>query len=191
MNSLIQFKDVQIRTAGTKDEPLFCARDLCELFGITKTDSALRRVPTDEKGALTVSTLGGPQKLIFVAEPGLYRLIFMSRKREAEEFKTWVFKRVLPAIRKHGDFVASRDDVPPDLPPELLALPSERREHIQLWIDIMQEIAAEKMPHQKIHEIVARYPHTRSFSVPSLYRRFNAWKDSNGDWKSQRPYRTP
>lgn len=191
MNSLIQFKGVQIRTAGTKDEPMFNGKDLCEMLGIRKHEDALQRLPADERGALTTGTPFGPQKMIFVTEPGLYRLIFMSRKREAEEFKTWVFKRVLPAIRKHGEFVAFRDDVPPNLPPELLALPSARREHIQLWLDIMQEIAAEAMPHQKIQEIVARHPNTRSFSVPSLYRRFNNWKDSNRDWKSQRPYRTP
>lgn len=191
MISLIQFKGIQIRTAGTKDEPFFCAKDVCEVLGLNHTGMALKRVPNDEKGVISNYTLGGSQKLVFVNEPGLYRLIFMSRRAEAESFKTWVFKRVLPAIRKHGEFIASRDDVPPDLPPELLALPDTRREHICLWLAIMQEIASQKMPHQKIHEIVARHPNTRSFSVPSLYRRFNAWKDSNGDWKSQRPYRAP
>lgn len=44
--------------------------------------------------------------------------------------------------------------VPPNLPPELLALPEPRREHICLWLEIMQEIAAEAMPHRKIQEIV-------------------------------------
>ena len=37
-----------------------------------------------------------------VSEPGFYRLIFMSRKPEAEKIKRWVFHEVLPSIRKYG-----------------------------------------------------------------------------------------
>ncbi|MDR0759387.1 MAG: hypothetical protein LBF74_04670, partial [Treponema sp.] len=40
-----------------------------------------------------------------VNEPGLYRLIFQSRKPEAEKFKTWVFTEILPQIRRTGAYV--------------------------------------------------------------------------------------
>jgi hypothetical protein len=40
-----------------------------------------------------------------VNEPGLYRLVFQSRKSEAEKFKTWVFTEVLPSIRRTGMFL--------------------------------------------------------------------------------------
>jgi hypothetical protein len=46
-----------------------------------------------------------------VNEPGLYRLIFRSRKREAEKFKTWVFAEVLPQIRETGAY-AGRETPP-------------------------------------------------------------------------------
>jgi hypothetical protein len=42
--------------------------------------------------------------MLFINEPGLYRLIFKSRKPEAESFKTWVFTEVLPSIRKTGAY---------------------------------------------------------------------------------------
>lgn len=187
MNQLIHFKGQSVRTSGTPDEPLFCAADVCKVLGIATPQRAYQRISARHKVVRSTHTLGGAQDMLFVTEPGLYKLIFMSRKPEAEVFQDLVFERVLPSLRKHGYFVSDRDDHPP----ELLALPLPARESIPLWIAIMQEIAAEKMPHKKIHEIVARYPNTRSFSVPSLYRRFNAWKDSNGDWKSQRPYRAP
>ena len=45
---------------------------------------------------------GGARSLIFINEPGLYRLIFQSRKPEAEKFKRWIFHEVLPSIRKTG-----------------------------------------------------------------------------------------
>ena len=45
-------------------------------------------------------------RVTVVSEPGLYRLIFMSRKPEAEKFKRWVFHEVLPSIRKYGYYLA-------------------------------------------------------------------------------------
>ena len=42
--------------------------------------------------------------MICVNEPGVYRLIFKSRKPEAEQLKTWVFEEVLPMIRKTGKY---------------------------------------------------------------------------------------
>ena len=36
--------------------------------------------------------------------PGLYRLVFKSRKKEAEAFKRWVCHEVLPSIRKNGAY---------------------------------------------------------------------------------------
>ncbi len=49
-------------------------------------------------------TLGGSQKMLTVTEPGLYRLIFKSRKPVAKHFQRWVFHEVLPAIRKIGSY---------------------------------------------------------------------------------------
>jgi len=42
--------------------------------------------------------------MTYVTEPGLYRLIFKSRKAEAEVFQEWVFKEVLPTIRRSGSY---------------------------------------------------------------------------------------
>lgn len=187
MNQIIHFKGLDLRIDGTPGRPEFLGQHACGILGLKNVHMALRAIPAHHKVSRNVATPGGVQSMLFVTLPGLFRLIFTSRKPEARAFQDWVYDRVLPALFTHGYFVTERDDHPPDL----LALPDARREQIQLWIAIMQEIAAEEMPHQKIQEIAARYPNTRSFSVPSLYRRFNAWRDSNGDWKSQRPYRAP
>lgn len=40
----------------------------------------------------------------FLKESGLYRLIFQSRKPEAEAFKDWLAMEVLPALRKTGSY---------------------------------------------------------------------------------------
>ena len=37
-----------------------------------------------------------------INEPGLYKLVLSSRKKEAVEFQDWVYYEVLPSIRKYG-----------------------------------------------------------------------------------------
>ncbi|MFM7985774.1 MAG: Bro-N domain-containing protein, partial [Candidatus Fonsibacter sp.] len=42
---------------------------------------------------------------MFINEPGLYRLIFRSKVKEAEAFTDWVCSEVLPSIRKNGSYI--------------------------------------------------------------------------------------
>ena len=44
-----------------------------------------------------------------INEPGLYKLIFKSRKTEAKNFTRWVTHEVLPAIRKTGAYAVNGD----------------------------------------------------------------------------------
>jgi anti-repressor protein len=41
----------------------------------------------------------------FLTESGVYKLIFKSKKKEAEKFQDWVTDEVLPTIRKHGAYM--------------------------------------------------------------------------------------
>ena len=87
----------------------FVARDVCDVLEIQDVSSALRDFPSQEADTHTMqvrSANGTEQKrsLAIINEPGLYRLIFKSRKPEAESFKTWVFSEVLPSIRKTGKY---------------------------------------------------------------------------------------
>ena len=55
---------------------------------------------------------------IVINESGLYALIFGSRLESARRFKHWVTSEVLPAIRKHGGYMAGQENMSDD---ELLA----------------------------------------------------------------------
>ena len=44
-----------------------------------------------------------------IDEPAMYEVIFASTKREAQAFKLWVLKEVLPSIRKHGGYVRGQE----------------------------------------------------------------------------------
>lgn len=65
---------------------------------------------TDSKNAdygivqLEIPTNGGMQKVKYISEGNLYRLIVHSRLPSAERFEAWVFDEVLPEIRKTGSY---------------------------------------------------------------------------------------
>ncbi|EBE4568702.1 hypothetical protein KG830_001708 [Salmonella enterica] len=85
-------------------EPWFCLKDVCEILTVDRTSRLLRDL--DKKGLADCHTLteGGRQKLVYVNEPNLYRVIFRSNKPEAKQFQDWVFNDVLPTIRKTGRY---------------------------------------------------------------------------------------
>lgn len=53
-------------------------------------------------------TQGGIQKMNFRSEPNLYKLIFQSRKPEAEKFADLVKSEVLPAIVHKGVYMTDK-----------------------------------------------------------------------------------
>lgn len=94
--------DYQVRIAGTRERPEWVAADVCALLEIANPRQLLKRFDADEKGVTTSDTPGGPQQLLTVTEPGLYRLVLKSRKPAAKRFKRWICHEVLPSLRLHG-----------------------------------------------------------------------------------------
>jgi len=102
------FENHAVRTVVIENEPWFIAKEVCDILGLVNPRKALQDFPENERNTVTISYgihegPGNPNVNI-VNEPGLYRLIFQSRKPEAENFKTWVFNEVLPRIRKTGSY---------------------------------------------------------------------------------------
>lgn len=105
MNGILNFEGRQIRMHVEDGEPLWVAKDVCDVLGIQKHHDALARLDDDEKGGpLIVDTLGGRQEVASINESGLYSLILRSRKPEAKAFRRWVTKEVLPSIRRSGSY---------------------------------------------------------------------------------------
>jgi prophage antirepressor-like protein len=105
LSKVFNYGEKQVRTVVKDNEPWFVAKDVCEILEIDSTQT--RRLDDDEKGAHTVSTLGGDQTLSTINESGLYALIFRSRKPQARLFRRWVTGTVLPAIRHTGTFAGA------------------------------------------------------------------------------------
>lgn len=101
------FEKMPVRVInGADGDPWFVAPDVCRVLELERTESALRILDPDEKGAHTVSTPGGTQSVTTISEPGLYKLLARSRKPEARRFDRWVRHEVLPTIRKTGSYTA-------------------------------------------------------------------------------------
>lgn len=98
-----------LRQLATADgDPLFVAKDVCEALGLGSVSTACRKLDEDEKGSDTITTPGGPQKLVTVTEPGLYKLIMRSNRPDAAAFTRWVTHEVLPSIRRTGNYQAPK-----------------------------------------------------------------------------------
>jgi len=119
MNDLqvFKFENKEVRSVVINGKPWFVAKDVCDILEIQNARDAIRDFPENEKFAVDsnyAKTLGfqhATAGVNLVNEPGLYRLVFQSRKPEAEAFKTWVFTEVLPAIYKTGTYtVPGRED---------------------------------------------------------------------------------
>jgi prophage antirepressor-like protein len=96
------FEGIPVRETVINGVVWWVAKDACDALGIKNPGDAVSDFPANEKGVVLSDTLGGPQKMLCVNEPGLYRLVFRARKPKAEAFKTWVFEKVLPQIRRTG-----------------------------------------------------------------------------------------
>jgi hypothetical protein len=102
------FEGSAVRSTLIGGEPWFVAKDVCDILGLGNPTETMRNFPENERNTLS-NTEGihegpGNPNVNIVNEPGLYRLIFQSRKPEAERFKTWVFTEVLPSIRRTGKY---------------------------------------------------------------------------------------
>lgn len=104
MDNFLYFEDKKVRFVGNWENPEWIAQDICDILEIINVSDALSDFDEEEKGIATVYTLGGKQNLLTVKEPGLYKLLFRSRKPIAERFTGWITKEVLPSIRKTGRY---------------------------------------------------------------------------------------
>lgn len=108
----------EIRTAGTSEEPLFCLSDVCSVLGLRQGDVKQRLDDGVVSTQPIIDALGREQQANFVNEDGLYDVILDSRKPQAKAFRKWVTSEVLPAIRKTGGYLVTKQD---DTPEEIMA----------------------------------------------------------------------
>jgi anti-repressor protein len=133
-----------VRVVPTDGEPMFVARDICDILELGDTSKAVERLSPSMKGTNTVRTPGGNQEMLTITEAGVYKLVFTSRKPEAERFTDWLASEVLPAIRKHGMYATPQTieamlNDPDTMIKTLQVLKEERQKRLLLEAKVEQD----------------------------------------------------
>ncbi|WP_393919528.1 BRO-N domain-containing protein [Xylella fastidiosa] len=101
------FHSHAVRVVMRDGNPWFVAKDVMDALDYAATSNPARvteHIPSEWKGVNPIHTLGGEQKLLCLAEPGLYFFLGRSDKPKALPFQKWLAGEVLPSIRKTGGY---------------------------------------------------------------------------------------
>lgn len=114
MNELKIFENEsfgEIRTIKDENgEPWFVGKDVADILQYSNTSKAIRdHVDKEDKLTERIVTSGQGRDVVMINESGLYSLIFSSKMEKAKEFKRWVTSEVLPAIRKDGGYMVTKE----------------------------------------------------------------------------------
>lgn len=108
--SVIRFEGIEVRIVKINNDPWFVAKDVSDALELTNSRVALLALDEDEKNtvSLTYGIKGNPKRGV-ISESGFYKLIARSRKvvtkgTFAHRFTNWVFRDVIPSIRKTGAY---------------------------------------------------------------------------------------
>lgn len=113
MNNLMKFENNDVEVFEFNGKVLFNPYHVGKCLELA--DSTVRRaiqgMNKNQVVKLTKSIVHNVNNLViptagknFLTESGVYKLIFKSRKKEAEKFCDWVTDEVLPSIRKTGKY---------------------------------------------------------------------------------------
>ncbi|EFA5550627.1 antirepressor protein [Escherichia coli] len=107
---VLRFDSVNVRVVYLNGDPWFVAKDVCAALELTNSRMALQALDDDESNTVTLTygIRGNPNHSV-VSESGFYKLIARSRKAAtpgtfAHRFSNWVFRNVIPGIRKTGAY---------------------------------------------------------------------------------------
>ena len=110
-------EEIAIRRVIIDEVAWFYFGDVCAYFGLLPTEDRIETLPLytqlHEDEVSTYHDEGFSSKfgkVTVISGSGLYKAIMLSNTSPSLDFKNWLAKRVLPAIRSNGDYCL-RDDV--------------------------------------------------------------------------------
>ncbi|RJX91818.1 antirepressor protein [Escherichia coli] len=111
---VLRFDSVNVRVVYLNGDPWFVGADVCAALEISNVTDAVSVLDSDEVMTLALTEghsgkRGGARSWNVVSESGFYKLIARSRKAVnpgtfAHRFSNWVFRNVIPGIRKTGAY---------------------------------------------------------------------------------------
>ena len=111
-NILFDFDGHEVEVIQLNGVVLFNAKHVAKVLEIKNVNDNLRKMNKNQVVKLTNSKIGNTdfRKLHntgenFLTESGVYKLVFKSRKPDAEKFSDWIADEVLPMINKTGGYI--------------------------------------------------------------------------------------
>jgi prophage antirepressor-like protein len=84
-------------------KPLMRADDIGKVLGLSNVRTSVQSFDADERCVRSTYTSCGARDVVFLTEPGVYRLLMLSRKPIARPFQKWV-TQVIVSIRETGEY---------------------------------------------------------------------------------------
>lgn len=118
MDNLMIFEGHKVEIFDFNGTVLFNPRHVGECLELTESAVRMSIAKMNEKQVIKLKNLDVKDTDIrklnnagenFLTESGVYKLIFKSKKEQAEKFQDWVTDEVLPAIRKNGGYLAGQE----------------------------------------------------------------------------------
>ncbi len=138
MNNLMNFEGHRVEIFEFNGQVLFNPYNVGECLGIKESAIRMALSKMNEKQVIKLTNLDvnniDIRKLNnagenFLTESGVYKLVFKSRKPEAERFQDWVTDEVLPSIRKNGMYAEDELLDNPDLLIKIILKLKQEREN--------------------------------------------------------------
>ena len=141
IDETFKFEDKEIRVIGTYNEPLFVAKDICNILELSNITEALRNIPEKWKGSEILNTLTrGNQTMIILKEAAVYQLVLRSTKPIAKKFQETVCENILPSLRKKGEYkIQSIIDKNKQLEDEKQKILEEKKQIEDNFIDLSEK----------------------------------------------------
>lgn len=132
----------KIRTVEKDGKIWFCAKDVASSLGYANARDAIDR-HCKQKGVCVhdIPTRGGRQKIKFIDEGNVYRLIAGSRLPSAERFESWIFDDLVPRTVKEGGYLLDiKGETDSELLSRALLLAENRIKERDRHISVVREI---------------------------------------------------
>ena len=133
-----EFGQVRV-VVNESNEPLFCLVDVCRVLSLSNASSVKEQISKEFGDDLSQTypiqdSIGRKQEATFVNESHLYYVMMRSDKPNAKNFRLWVTKEVLPAIRKTGSY-SIQHKLPQTYKEALIELIAQVEENEKLQIE--------------------------------------------------------
>ena len=163
MNNLMIFEGNKVEIFKFEGKVLFNPKDVGKCLDLS--DSTVRNylAEMNEKQAIILTNSKvlntDIRKLAnrgekFLTESGVYKLIFKSRKEDAERFQDWVTDEVLPAIRETGGYIpASQNESDEEFLAKALLVAQKTLERKNKLLQEKEEIIELQKPKVEIYDM--------------------------------------